>query len=59
MYQHPRTLTKSGENTFLRNRVQFIKALFELEKQRCFSIFFALIFRPSHEYQKKNVYSHT
>ena len=59
MYQHPRTLTKSGEKHILENRVQFIKAFVELEKQRCFSIFFALIFRPGHEYQKKNVYSHT
>lgn len=59
MYQHPRTLTKSGEKHILENRVQFIKAFVELEKQRCFSIFFARKFHSDNEYQKKNVYSHT
>lgn len=34
MYQHPRTLTKSGEKHILENRVQFIKAFVELETHR-------------------------
>ncbi len=53
MYQHPRTLTKSGEKHILENRVQFIKAFVELEKQRCFSIFLPESFTPATSIRKK------
>lgn len=52
MYQHPRTLTKSGEKHILENRVQFIKAFVELESKDAFP-FFARKFHSGNEYQKK------
>ena len=59
MYQHPRTLTKSGEKHILENRVQFIKAFFELEKQKMLFHFFCPKVSLRQRVSEKNVYSHT